>query len=64
MPVITIQQSPGRSMKQKQLLIEKITDAFEEIYEVKPETVTVFFQNFDEEHWGQGGKLHIDRDSS
>lgn len=29
MPVVTIQQSPGRSKEQKQLLIQRITEAFE-----------------------------------
>lgn len=32
MPIITIQQSPGRSKEQKQLLIQRITEAFEEAY--------------------------------
>ena len=61
MPIVTIQQSPGRSKEQRQLLIEMITRAFEESYGSKPETVTVFFQNYDDEHWGKDGKLQIDR---
>ena len=61
MPVVTIQQSPGRTVEQKQLLIKRITEAFEEAYDLAPESVTVFFQNFDDEHWGKGGKLHKDR---
>jgi 4-oxalocrotonate tautomerase len=62
MPVVTIQQSPGRTKEQKQLLIKRITEAFEEAYGMPPEGVTVFFQNFDDEHWGKGGYLHADRD--
>lgn len=61
MPVVTIQQSPGRTKEQRQLLIKKITEAFEEAYGTKPEAVTVFFQNFDDSHWGKGGLLHEDR---
>ncbi len=61
MPVVTIQQSPGRSKEQRQLLIKRITEAFGEAYELKPEAVTVFFQNFDDKHWGKGGKLHQDK---
>ncbi|QFT39990.1 2-hydroxymuconate tautomerase (plasmid) [Vibrio sp. THAF191c] len=64
MPVVTIQQSPGRSKAQKQLLLQRITEAFEEAYGTAPEAVTVFFQNFDEEHWGKGGQLHADRATS
>ncbi len=44
MPVVTIQQSPGRSKEQRQLLIKRITEAFGEAYELKPEAVTVFFK--------------------
>ena len=61
MPVVTIQQSPGRSKKQKQILIKRITEAFEEAYDLPPEAVTVFFQNFDDEHWGKAGKLNCDK---
>ena len=60
MPVVTIQQSPGRTVEQRKLLIKRITEAFEEAYELPPEAVTVFFQNFDDEHWGKGGTLHRD----
>jgi len=61
MPIVTIQQSPGRTIEQRQLLIKRITEAFEEAYQVKPELVMVFFQNFDDDHWGQDGLLHLDR---
>ena len=61
MPIITIQQSPGRTIEQRRLLIKRITEAFEEAYQVKSELVTVFFQNIDDGHWGQGGLLHVDR---
>lgn len=61
MPVVTIQQSPGRSKEQRQELIKKITHAFEEAYNLPPEAVTVFFQNYDDSHWGKAGQLHEDR---
>lgn len=61
MPVVTIQQSPGRTKEQKQLLIKRITEAFSEAYGTQPEAVMVFFQNFDDEHWGKAGQLHADR---
>lgn len=61
MPVVTIQQSPGRTVEQKRLLIKRITEAFEEAYGLDPEAVMVFFQNFDDEHWGKAGLLHSDR---
>ena len=61
MPVITIHQSPGRTVEQRQLLIKRITDAVGEIYHVELECVTVLFQNYEDDHWGQGGVLHMDR---
>ena len=60
MPVVTIQQSPGRTIEQRRMLIKKITKAFLDAYEVQPEKVTVFFQNIDDDHWGKGGLLYID----
>ena len=61
MPIVTIQQSPGRTKSQRQLLIKRITEAFEEAYGTAPEAVTVFMQDFDDEHWGKAGQLHADR---
>jgi 4-oxalocrotonate tautomerase len=61
MPIVTIQQSSGRTLEQRQLLIKRITEAFEEAYQVKPESVTALFQNFDDDYWGEGGLLHLDR---
>lgn len=61
MPVVTIQQSPGRSKEQRTLLIRRITEAFEEAYALPPEAITVFFQNFDDEHWGNAGNLYCDK---
>ena len=61
MPVVTIQQSPGRTKEQRRQLIQLITEAFETAYGTSKESVTVFFQNVDDEHWGKGGRLHADR---
>jgi len=61
MPVVTIQQSPGRTIEQRKLLIKRITEAFQEAYGVQSESVTIFFQNFDDEHWGKGGMLFQDK---
>ena len=61
MPVDTVQQSPGRTKEQRKQLISLITEAFGTAYGTAPESVTVFFQNFDDEHWGKNGQLHSDR---
>lgn len=61
MPVVTIQQSPGRTKEQRELLVKRITEAFIEAYGTSPDAVTIFLQNFDDEHWAKGGQLHVNR---
>lgn len=61
MPIITIQQSPGRTVEQRQLLIQRITEAFIEAYNVSPEAITVFFQDYEDDMWGKSGQLQCDR---
>ncbi|WLQ11610.1 tautomerase family protein [Hahella aquimaris] len=60
MPVVTIAQSPGRTLEQKRELVKKITDAFVTSYGVKPESVTIFLQDYDDSNWGKAGLLHVD----
>lgn len=64
MPILTIQQSPGRSVEQRRLLTKRITEAFEEVYKVPPEAVTIFFQDYPDDMWGKGGRLHRDKEQS
>ncbi|MGJ3251027.1 MAG: tautomerase family protein [Elainellaceae cyanobacterium] len=61
MPVITIQQSPGRTIEQRKLLVKQITEAFQEAYGVPPEAVMIFFQDYSDDMWGKAGLLHTDR---
>jgi 4-oxalocrotonate tautomerase len=61
MPVITIQESAGRTSDQRRKLVARITDAFREAYGLEPSTVTIFFQPYRDDEWGKDGKLHTDR---
>ncbi|MEL6385018.1 MAG: tautomerase family protein [Cyanobacteria bacterium J06626_18] len=61
MPIITIQQSVGRTAEQRRLLMQRITEAFQEAYDVPPEAVTIFFQDYTDDMWGKAGLLHTDR---
>lgn len=61
MPIVTVQQSSGRTVQQKQLLVKRITEAFQEAYGVGPEAVTIFLQDFEEDNWGKEGLLQHDR---
>lgn len=61
MPIVTIQQSAGRTVDQRKELIQGITEAFGKSYGLAPEAVTVFFQEYKDDQWGKDGKLQIDR---
>lgn len=64
MPIITIQQSPGRTIEQRRLLMKRITEAFQEAYGLPAEAVTIFFQDYADDMWGKAGLLHTDRNPS
>ncbi|MBF0286499.1 MAG: tautomerase family protein [SAR324 cluster bacterium] len=61
MPVVTIKQSKGISIDQKRQLTKRFSEALEEVYNVKPEKVTIFFQEFEDEYWGKDAMLNLDR---
>ena len=60
MPIVTVQQSP-RDLDRKRRLVEGITQAFVEAYEIAPEAVQVFIHEVDHENWAKGGSLAVDR---
>ncbi|MDB9527731.1 4-oxalocrotonate tautomerase family protein [Oscillatoria sp. CS-180] len=64
MPIVTIQQSSGRTLDQKRLLVKRVTEAFQEAYGLGPEAVTIFLQDFEDDGWGKEGLLHCDRRTS
>lgn len=64
MPMVTVAQSPGRTLEQRRELVEKITDAFVTSYGIAPEAVTIFLQDYDDSHWGKAGQLHQDSKNS
>ena len=59
MPIVTIQQFP-RDLDQKRELARRITAAFVEVYDAKPESVQVFFSEVDGEAWAKGGVMGCD----
>lgn len=61
MPIVTVQQFP-RSVEHKRELARRITEAFEEVYGNSPESVQVFFNEVDGEHWARGGAMGCDRE--
>ncbi|MFT4929731.1 MAG: 4-oxalocrotonate tautomerase [Phenylobacterium sp.] len=60
MPIITIQQN-SRSTEDKAEVIKQITQTMVDVYGAKPGSVTVFFQEYDDQSWGKDGQLNVDR---
>ena len=61
MPIVSIKIAKGRTTDQKRHLVKAITDSVVSILDVKPEWVSVLFEEFDRENWATGGELHIDK---
>jgi 4-oxalocrotonate tautomerase len=51
MPIITIQQFPGRTPQQKQALAERITHAVREVYGPTAQAVQVMIQEIQPDDW-------------
>jgi 4-oxalocrotonate tautomerase len=60
MPVVQIYMYKGRSKEQKKQLVERIAKDFEEVVNVKPESLHVLFHDIDKEDWGTRGTLASD----
>jgi 4-oxalocrotonate tautomerase len=60
MPVVQIYMYKGRSKEQKKQLVETIAKDFEEVVNVKPESLHVLFHDIDKEDWGTRGTLASD----
>lgn len=61
MPVIKISQSDDRTTEEKAEVTKRITDAMVDVYGAKPESVLVFFEEYDDQSWGKNGMLNVDR---
>jgi len=57
MPIAKIEMLEGRTIKQKEALVEAITNAIIEIAEVQREHVWVVIEEVKKENWGVGGHL-------
>ena len=60
MPVVHIHMYKGRTKKQKAELVRRISKDFEEVVNVKPESLHILFQDIDKEDWGTRGALAAD----
>jgi 4-oxalocrotonate tautomerase len=60
MPYIIVKALRGREVAQKRELARRITDATVEVYGVKPEVVTVRFEEVEADSLAVGGVLRAD----
>ena len=58
MPLINLKMAKGRTEKQKQEFVEKVTLLAAEVLAVKSEWVTVIIDEYERENWGTDGMLH------
>ena len=61
MPVVHIYLYSGRSKEQKSELVKRISKDFEEVVNVKPESLNILFHDTDKEDWGIRGALAADQ---
>jgi 4-oxalocrotonate tautomerase len=61
-PIVTVQQSP-RELTLKRRLVDRITEAFVEVYGLRPESVQIFIHEVDDENWAKGGTLAVDAEA-
>jgi 4-oxalocrotonate tautomerase len=50
----------GRTKEQKKELVRRISKDFEEVVNVKPDSLHILFQDIDKEDWGTRGTLASD----
>ncbi len=60
MPIVQIDFLEGRTIDQKRALAKKITEAFTETLQCKPEAVTIIIREMSKENLATAGKLRSD----
>ena len=61
MPIVTVKMGKGRTVEQKRSLARALTDAIVDTLDVKPEWVTILFEESGKDDWATGGVLHSDK---
>jgi len=61
MPVVHIYMYAGRTKEQKNELVKRISKDFEEVVNVKSESLNILFHDTNKENWGIRGALASDQ---
>jgi len=57
MPVVHIYMYAGRSKEQKSELVKRISKDFEDVANIKSESLNILFHDMEKEDWGIRGSL-------
>lgn len=57
MPVVHIYLYKGRSKEQKSELVKRISKDFEDVVNVKPQSLNILFHDMEKDDWGIRGSL-------
>lgn len=57
MPVVHIYMYAGRTKEQKNEMVRRLSKNFQEVMNVKPESLNVLFHDLDKRDWGINGAL-------
>lgn len=58
MPFISVKMAKGRTVAQKQQFVEVITREAARILDVRPEWITVVFDEYSRDNWASAGEIH------
>ena len=61
MPIVTIEQTRGRTLEQRRRLATGITDAFVSAYGLRSDQVTIVFHDLQASDFAKEGVLYSDR---
>jgi 4-oxalocrotonate tautomerase len=61
-PIVTIQQSP-RTTDLKRELVDRITAAFVDVYDIDADLVQIYIHEIEADNWALAGTLAVDRAS-
>jgi 4-oxalocrotonate tautomerase len=60
MPIVQIYLYAGKSKEQKSELVKRISKDFEEVVNVKPDSLHILFHDMEKDDWGNRGMLAAD----
>lgn len=61
MPIVQIELLEGRTLEQKKLMVEKVTQAIVESAGAKPENVTIIIREMAKENYANAGVLSSEK---